>query len=956
MAQPSAAADILKTLGEFQSSQYGLTGDNPDREHLAGYLRGSIQHALRIDIIVSFLMVSGVREIIHDLEDASRRGVQIRILTGTYLGITAPEALCLLKDRIRQNLDLRLYNNPNRSFHPKSYIFHYDNDLHEIFIGSSNISKSALTSGIEWNYRFTSVTDEAGFIKFYGVFEDLFYNHSVIADDSLIRDYSRSWHRPVAFRGTDLYESEAAPTVENSAGISHFLSDYGNADSSPGNEPVCIPEGGIKPVYEPRGAQIEALYALNNARRDGSSKCLVVAATGVGKTALAAFDSLPYKKILFVVHRQEILQQAARTFAAVRRTDSIGYFNADEKTTDRDVILASVSTLGSDRYLNTSFFSPDHFDYVIMDEIHHGVAAQYRRILDYFQPRFLLGLTATPERLDQKSIFELFDYNVPYEISLTEAINKGYLVPFSYHGIFDEFTDYSGVKTVNGRYVQSDLTEIYCGNLKRQDLIIRHYCKFKSKHALGFCCSREHAEEMAKAFSERKIRAVAVYSNADGEFSENRNTAVQKLAEGKIEVIFSVDMFNEGVDISSVDLVMFLRPTESPVVFLQQLGRGLRLDRNKKRLTVLDFIGNYRNADRIRLLLGSPEHSRTKKGNTTADKIIQNSADQLPDGCDIDFDIRLIDLFERMDRKHRKIESLIEQEYWRIKNEIGRRPMRHDLFINMDDTVYQLAAEHSKHNIFKNYLEFLGKINELTDGEKILCRSIGKEFIAALENTNMTRVYKMPVLRAFVETRENSTSADRNAESRNTEDAVMNIDPANDSLSKISGNTGTADEKLNSTVQDGIQNEKMHMEKDTPGSEKTASDCAAPSADRSEAVSPQSVLRLRVSPEILIDSWKKFFLTAGNWRDLAPDMTLDKFRKLPDGWHRRKIYSMPVKFLTKSDGTFFRLDKNSCLCLTDELEKLSSDASLLSHVRDVIAYRTADYYRRRYKSEHYPGH
>ena len=206
-------------------------------------------------------------------------------------------------------------------------------------------------------------------------------------------------------------------------------------------------------------------------------------------------------------------------------------------------------------------------------------------------------------RWEDRSIYEICDYNVPYEISLKEAINKGMLVPFHYYGIYDE-TDYSGLHLVKGRYEERKLTEIYKDNSTRYDLIYKYYMKYRSRRALGFCCSRQHAEEMAKEFCKRGIASAAVYSDADGEFCEERDKAVEQLIKQEIRVIFSVDMFNEGLDIASLDMVMFLRPTDSPIIFLQQLGRGLRTYREKEYLNVLDFIGNYEKAGKAPLLLG----------------------------------------------------------------------------------------------------------------------------------------------------------------------------------------------------------------------------------------------------------------------------------------------------------------------------------------------------------------
>lgn len=528
---------------ENEYSTDAMTGGPDQRRQLYYQLIQSMKKAESVDIIVSFLMESGVRMLLKELEHTLKRGAKIRILTGNYLGITQPSALYLIKRKLGDRVDLRFYCEKGRSFHPKSYIFHYT-DHSELYIGSSNISRSALTSGIEWNYRFSSQKDPENYKEFFRTFEDLFVNHSIIIDDKELKRYSQNWHRPAVAKDLDRYDFTEPETNDTK----------------------------IKPLYEPRGAQIEALCALEDTRAEGAQKALIQAATGIGKTFLAAFDSKKYEKVLFVAHREEILKQAAVSFQNVRNSKDYGFFMGAEKCTDKSLIFASVASLGKSEYLNEQYFASDYFDYVVIDEFHHAVNDQYRKIVEYFKPQFLLGLTATPERMDGKNMYEICDYNVPYEISLKDGINKGMLVPFHYYGIYDE-TDYTKLHVVRGKYVEEELNKTYIGNFYRHDLIYKYYCKYGSEQALGFCCSRKHAEEMAKEFNSRGIPSAAVYSNADGEFSMDRTEAIEKLERGKIKVIFSVDMFNEGVDIPSVDMVMFLRPTESPIVFLQQLGR-----------------------------------------------------------------------------------------------------------------------------------------------------------------------------------------------------------------------------------------------------------------------------------------------------------------------------------------------------------------------------------------------
>ena len=817
-------AEALDEVYEIKYSTDAMTGGADKRMYLYYQLADSIKKADSVDIIVSFLMESGVKMLLGELDNALKRGAKIRILTGNYLGITQPSALYLIKHKLGDQVDLRFYNEKNRSFHPKSYMFHYK-DYSELYIGSSNISRSALTSGIEWNYRFSNKTDPINYEKFYNTFVDLFENHSIVIDDEELKKYSKNWHRPAVSKDLDRYDLQDDKESSNQI-----------------------------PLFEPRGAQIEALCALENTRAEGARRALVQVATGVGKTYLAAFDSKNYERVLFVAHREEILKQAAESFKNVRDSDDYGFFNGDSKCTDKSVIFASVATLGRPDYLNEKYFAPDYFTYVVIDEFHHAVNEQYQRIVDYFKPKFLLGLTATPERMDGKNIYEICDYNVPYEISLKEAINKGMLVPFHYYGIFDE-TDYSKLHIVRGRYDEKELNETYIGNVSRYELIYKYYCKYGSRQALGFCCSREHAREMAKEFSKRGIPSVAVFSDASGEYTEDRNVAIRQLKQGKIRVIFSVDMFNEGVDITSVDMVMFLRPTESPIVFLQQLGRGLRKCRGKEFLTVLDFIGNYEKAGRVRFLLSG-------RSNQSAGVYNPSDTSAFPDDCLVDFDMKLIDFFAEMDRKHLKLKDQIVNEYFRVKELLGRRPDRMDLFTYMDDGIYETAIAHSKDNPFKRYLEFLKELDELNQDEEVFCKGIGREFISLLENTSMSKVYKMPVLMAFY-------------------------------------NHGN--------------------------------------------------ILMEVSEAQLLSSWKEFFSTGTNWKDLDKNMTIQKYNDISDREHLKKIISMPVHFLLESGKGFFVKKDGAAIGLREELRPLIDNPVMICQMKDVIDYRAMDYYQRRYR-------
>ncbi len=816
-----AECNFAENIEEINS----ITGNYNKSRQLFGQLKDAFLRARSVDFIVSFLMESGVKIILPYLREAIQRGVKVRILTGKYLGITQPAALYLLRREFGENIQLVFYNpSSEQSFHPKAYFFHYEN-YSDVFVGSSNISFSALTSGVEWNYRLSSRQNKNDYDEFFNTFEDLFYNHSLKIDDDVLKAYAKSWHKPAVEKDLERYENLRE------------------------EDTLVFKE------CQPRGAQIEALYALEQSRREGADKGLVHAATGVGKTYLAAFDSKNYKHVLFVAHREEILNQAAASFANVRRSNDFGFFTGKVHDTDKAVIFASVASLGKDEYLNEKYFSPDYFDYIVVDEFHHAVNEQYKKIIGYFKTEFLLGLTATPERRDGRSIYELCDYNVPYEINLAQAINRGMLVPFHYYGIYDE-TDYSGLKFVKGDYLESELNVVYLNNEKRNSLIYKHYIKYNSKRALGFCCSRVHAEYMAQVFSKKGIPSVAVYSNADGKYSQDRKAAISMLESGKIKIIFSVDMFNEGVDIPQVDTVMFLRPTQSSTVFLQQLGRGLRTAKGKEYLNVLDFIGNYKYAGKNISLLADKE-------NNISD--LNKSKIEYPDGCLVDFEMDLIDLFNEMNKRKLSIHQKIQDEFFRIKELLNDKvPSRTELFTYMDDEIYNLCLSNAKENPFKNYLSFLNKHNLLDKDESVLFDSFAADFLFEVEKTSMTKSYKMPVLYSFFQ-----------------------------------GNS----------------------------------------------------LLAQVSDEILLKNWKDFYSKNKNWKDLTGADTYQDFLNMTDKNHLDNIKKNPVHFLKQSASNFFVQSKDGPIALSDELLPFIHNQSFIKHFKDILNYRTMDYYSRRYRTE-----
>ncbi|NBG88116.1 DEAD/DEAH box helicase family protein [Isachenkonia alkalipeptolytica] len=699
-------------------SENAITGRSND---LYTQLKLDLFHATEIKFLVSFVMESGVKLLIKDLKKKALEGVNIKILTGTYLGITEPQALYLLKKELGNQVDIRIFNDTSISFHPKAYFLKWDKEG-VIFVGSSNMSRSALTNGLEWNYRLQKEKNNEDFQSFEENFDELYQNDSIPLTDEFLRKYASNWKKTIFSEKGHLSEIKVE---EQNDKIAEEGEGYG----------VLVNEN----LPEPRGAQIEALYELGLAREEGIDRGLVVAATGVGKTYLAAFDTMDFKRVLFIAHRKEILNQTEITFRSLRPEISVGYFNQSEKETEKDLVLGSVQTLGKDEYLNEKYFKKDTFDYIVVDEFHHAAANSYRKIIEYFQPEFLLGLTATPYRMDNQDIFQYCDDNIIYEVDVKSAIDRDLLVPFKYYGVYDD-TDYDNIERVGGKYKTEDLEKALSKG-RRADLVLKHYQTLGKKRTIGFCSSINHAEFMAGYFNERGIPSAAVHSRGSEEdFVMDRDDALKALERGEIRVVFAVDVFNEGVDVPSLDCVMFLRPTESYTVFLQQLGRGLRKFQGKEYLTVLDFIGNFKSAHYIPLLLAGKNPmeavNERKKSYITPEDL------EYPEGCNVQFDFRLIDLFQEM-KKRDPLRIRMKDEYYRLKAELGRRPKRMDLMEGTD-------LNH-KHYLKKSYLDFLQEINELSAEEEAFLRTEAEKFLRELEKTSMSKSYKIPTIEPFTQ-------------------------------------------------------------------------------------------------------------------------------------------------------------------------------------------------------------
>jgi len=561
-----------------------------------------------VDLLCSFVMNSGINVIEKGLRGVVDRGGLVRVLTTVYMGATQKKALDRL---VALGAQVRIsYDGTTTRLHAKSWLLRRDSGATTAYVGSSNLSHAAMTDGIEWNVRI-SAREQAHIIN------------------QIAATFENYWNDK---------EFEMYDPIKDGDRLSTALA---RAGKKQGNE-LALAFADIE--VTPRQFQQEVLDQLEFEREErGRFKNLVVMATGTGKTVVAALDyrrlnqSGKAKSILFVAHRKEILLQTLATFRTVMRDGSFGELFVDgERPTEWKHVFVSVQSMST---LDLERFNRSSFDIVVIDETHHASEsnASYVRLLQYFEPKYLLGLTATPERSDGRSILDWFDDGIAAELRLWEAIDRQILSPFQYFGIHDNVDlEAAGVTWRRGLgYNQSELSKVYTGHDARVALILEqmnHYVDdLSDMKALGFCVSVEHAIFMAEKFNKAKITAVSITGDVD---SEVRKQAIRDLRNGEIKIIFAVDIFNEGVDIPDVNTLLMLRPTESATVFIQQLGRGLRKSDNKSHLTVLDFVGNQNKQFRFDEKYGK-FFGLGKRKLTDA---VEQDFPYLPSGCHFELD------------------------------------------------------------------------------------------------------------------------------------------------------------------------------------------------------------------------------------------------------------------------------------------------------------------------------
>lgn len=644
-------------------------------------IKDCLRHCNSFSFSVSFIKKAGLVLLYKDIEAAVERGCTGRLITSTYQNFTDIESLkafyALMSrcSNFQCHLDYECFHDSGYStlgYHSKGYLFEYDGYT-EVIVGSSNITRYALLKNIEWD---VVVRDEHVF-------------------EQALTEFEEKW------AATHLLNSEIINLYSNKLNfaIERWDMDY---DLSAAN---------VKPNFMQR----KALKELNRYRAMGIGRALVVAAAGSGKTYLAAFDALNFnpKRLLYIVHEGSILKRSLETFQDVfGKNVSYGIYSGSHKESDADFVFATNITMSK----TLELFRKDEFDYIIIDECHHAAAETYKKIISYFEPEFLLGLTATPERMDNQDVFAMFDQNVPYELRLRDAIVNDLVVPFKYYGIRDQLVDYGLSASEERRLTAQMANEEHCDFIAAQ--IEQHRPNGKLK-ALAFCRNVTHARMMCEVMGERYHTAYLTGRNDIGERIRAYNDLQSDSAD--LEILFTVDILNEGVDIPGVNMVLFLRPTESSTIFIQQLGRGLRKYSNKSYVTVLDFIGNsYKRSVQIAFALSSLAENFVVEKRLMA-ALVQDDFSALglrEYGVEIHIDdLSKEEILEYIDKENFNAIKYLKQDYFNFKKYIRAEfyPRHMDYFNNdcAPDLIRFMSIKigGKKTNSYINFLSGIGEEN-----------------------------------------------------------------------------------------------------------------------------------------------------------------------------------------------------------------------------------------------------
>ncbi|MEC1178675.1 DEAD/DEAH box helicase [Metasolibacillus meyeri] len=653
---------------------------------------------------VAFITEGGLATLKSILQDIHKKGIKGRILTSTFLNFNQPK---MFKELLKlENVEVRLSD--IKGFHSKGYIFEHAN-YYSLIVGSSNLTDSALKTNFEWNIFLTSLENGEVIHHFKNQFEETWDAATPLSQEWIVQ-YEV------------LYKKELDSLNTKASNIMELESTYLTNSL---REALAI---------QPNKMQSAALEQLKLLRQTGAQKGLIISATGTGKTYLSAFDVRNFapKRMLFIVHREQILNKAMQDYKKIlgNNDKDYGILSGNSKDIHAHYLFATVSTLSKEAYLNE--FSPEHFDYILIDEVHRAGAESYLKILKHFNPKFLLGMTATPERTDNFNIYSLFDYNIAYEIRLQAALEEDMLCPFHYFGV----TDYEH----DGEIIDETTTLNQLVAPERVQHIIEkiNYYGYSGEKLRGliFCSSKEEARELSNFLNKEGLKTTALTGD-NSQFE--REEAIQLLEKGHLEYILTVDIFNEGIDIPFINQIIMLRQTQSSIIFIQQLGRGLRKHKDKYYLTIIDFIGNYKNNYLIPIAL-SGDHSMNK------DNIRRKTVntDYIQGVSTINFEeIAKKRIYEAINNTNLSTLKILHEAYNELKNRLNHTPMLYD-FIEQNSLDPEVIIQYSR-----SYYNFLIKIKEeiqqLPEYANIILTMISTEFL------NGKRIHELLLIKLLLQ-------------------------------------------------------------------------------------------------------------------------------------------------------------------------------------------------------------
>ncbi len=697
---------------QFVSNNY------KEGKKVISYIEDELRVCDKFQISVAFITMGGITPLLQILKELEEKNIPGEILTTNYLNFSEPRALSKLNEL--SNITIKMYDveTAKEGFHTKGYIFKKD-EIYRIIVGSSNITSSALTINREWNTKILST------------------EQGELAKDILL-EFNELWNSKYSLNYNEFYE-----TYKEKYKLIKHQREIAKKDSITSIE---------KYKLKPNSMQVKFIANLRKLIQAGENRAILISATGTGKTYASAFAmrELGFKKVLFLVHRSQLARQSLKSYKNVFSDNiSMGLVGSGYKEYDKDYIFATVQTLNKEDYLKK--YAPDNFDCIILDEAHHSSADTYQKIMSYFKPKLWLGMTATPDKRDDniagKNIYEIFNHNIAYEIRLQQAMKEDLLCPFHYFGIID-------ISMLDDKKISSKKMDITDFNQLVSDERVSHIIKQANYYGysgervkgLVFCSRIDETEELSKKFNALGYRTIALNGNSS---EEERTKAFERLAMNEeditdelkpLDYIFSVEILNEGVDIVEVNQIIMLRPTQSPIVFTQQLGRGLRKAEGKEYTVILDFIGNYKNNFMIPIALSG---DKTYNADTIKKYVISGN-NTIPGASTIHFDeISKQKIFSSID-KIKGMKSIIRESYSTLKNRIGRVPYLIDFYENGEIDPLIIIKEYKS---YQNFLEDIEKdlyIGKITDGEKLVLEYLSKTVLSGI------RPYELEILKQLL--------------------------------------------------------------------------------------------------------------------------------------------------------------------------------------------------------------